>query len=75
MTGRLAFTIHLLILGYQITYAQHLEKSKFGEFAIGYSNCRSFSQQKRPAISIFVLPQCFTGKILKMVVMNAGGNE
>jgi len=62
MTGIIAFAKQLLILGYQITYAQHLEKSKFGEFAIGYSNCRSFNQQKRPAISIFVFPQCFTGK-------------
>ncbi|MGM0621130.1 MAG: hypothetical protein ACQETJ_08810 [Bacteroidota bacterium] len=45
--GRLAFTVLLLILGYQITYAQHFEeKSKFTGFSIGYTNYRSFSQQK-----------------------------
>ncbi|WP_073164791.1 hypothetical protein [Tangfeifania diversioriginum] len=75
MTGRIAFAKQLLILGYQITYAQHLEKSKFGGFTVGYSNCHSFNQQKKQRYQSLFFPSAALAKILKMVVMNAGGNE
>jgi hypothetical protein len=75
MTGRLAFTKQLLILDYQITYAQHLEKKKVWWIYCWLHPLSRIQPTKKNQRHPLFSPSVSRAKILKMVVMNAGGNE